>query len=361
MSAAGRIAAGLLCAGAAAGCWPERVTGTPVPLDPRFYAAAEAKQGQPGEGGGGSPFSTATGPKVTVSGRLDSPVDAPIDLDVRVPDPKAPGGMAARGKLLIERPGPWSFEAPVGVGAIEIEAFQDETGDGPSADDPYARLTLTVADAPVPDLLLVLVPGARGTGPGPGAAPPGAPGGGGAPGTPPPPGTPGTPPPPGVGTPSEPPPGVPGEAPPPGTPPAPGAGLLADPWATHTGPKVTLRGSLESASTAPVDVDVFVADPEAPRGRRLAAKKRLPPGAFTLQVPVGLGRLEIEAFQDLTENGPGPGDPMGRYDGRLVVDDEDIDGIDIRLAITKDGRMPMPKGRPGSQGGERPPAGSPPP
>jgi hypothetical protein len=239
----------------------------------------------------------------------------------------------------------------VGAGDIELEAFQDEAGDGPSAEDPYARITFAVADAPVPDLRLVLVPGARGTGPGPGAAPPGAPGSG--PGTPPPPGTPGTPPPPGVGTPSEPAPGVPGQAPAPGTPaaPEPGGGLLADPWATHAGPKVTLRGTLESSAAAPVDMDLFLADPSAPRGRRLAAKKRLPPGPFTLSVPAGLGSLEIEAFQDLTQNGPGPGDPMGRFDGRLVVDDEDLDGIVVRLELTPDGRMPMPKGRPGSPGG----------
>ena len=47
----------------------ERVTGEEVPLDPRYYAAVEAVQGEAGIGGGSSvPFSDIDGPKVTVSG-----------------------------------------------------------------------------------------------------------------------------------------------------------------------------------------------------------------------------------------------------------------------------------------------------
>ena len=41
---------------------PEKVTGIPVPLDPSFYAAAEAEHGAPGEGGGSStPFACGGG------------------------------------------------------------------------------------------------------------------------------------------------------------------------------------------------------------------------------------------------------------------------------------------------------------
>ena len=61
-----------------------------------------------------------------------------IDLDFRTPDPSAEGGMKGQGKLLLERPGVFSLEIPKGTGLVEIQAFQDIQGDGPSFDDPFA-------------------------------------------------------------------------------------------------------------------------------------------------------------------------------------------------------------------------------
>ena len=51
------------------GCWLEKVTGEEVPLDPAYYEAVEAAQGQPGVGGGSAvPFSSYSGETVVVRG-----------------------------------------------------------------------------------------------------------------------------------------------------------------------------------------------------------------------------------------------------------------------------------------------------
>ena len=65
-------------------------------------------------------------------------------------------------------------------------------------------------------------------------------------------------------------------------------------------------------------------------------------GPYELSVPANFGPLIIEAFIDINKNGPGPGDPMGRYEGNpAVVGQSDLSGIDITLAVPSDGRMPM--------------------
>ena len=88
------------------GCLLERVTGEEIPLDPRFYAAVEEARGTADQGGGSSmPFSSVKTEKVWVAGTVSSEDDMAIDMNIRVPDPSAPGGMAGKGKILLERPG----------------------------------------------------------------------------------------------------------------------------------------------------------------------------------------------------------------------------------------------------------------
>ena len=109
----------------------EHVTGEEVPLDPRFYAAVEEARGSEAQGGGSSvPFSSVKTEKVSVKGLIVSEDDMAVDIDVRVPDPSAPGGMSGKGKILLERPGEFELMVPLDLGALELQAFQDIDSDG---------------------------------------------------------------------------------------------------------------------------------------------------------------------------------------------------------------------------------------
>lgn len=286
------------------GCWLEKVTGEPVPLDPAFYEAVEAQQGMPGVGGGDAiPFGSHDGETVMVIGTVTGPTDDAVDLDVRTPDPTVEGGMKGHGKLLLEEPGPFELKVPKNLGKLELQAFQDAEADGPTSDDPFAQVLLQVDDVDVTDVTLELVAGARGQGgPEHSAAAPGAPGGG----------------------------------------PGGGAGGGQDLFAGASGDRVTVRGTLVYDGEGSVDLDVFVPDESTAGGRRMLGKLMRAPGAYEISVPAGYGPLILEAFIDVNQNGPGAGDPMGRYEGNpVVVGNSDVDGIDIVLAIPADGRMPM--------------------
>ncbi len=298
------------------GCWLEKVTGEPVPLDPAFYEAVEAQQGMPGVGGGDAiPFGAYDGERVRVAGTVVGPTDDPVDLDVRTPDPSVEGGMKGHGKLLLEEPGPFELEVPRSLGKLELQAFQDAESDGPTADDPFAQVLLQVDDVDVTDVTLELVAGARGQG-GPEHSPaaPGAPGGG------------------------------------PG-----GGGGAQDLFAGASGRRVKVRGTLVYDGDGSVDLDVFVPDESTAGGRRHRGKLMLAPGPYEISVPAGFGPLILEAFIDVNNNGPGPGDPMGRYaDNPVVVGESDVEGVDIVLEIPADGRMPMGEPAPPQPGEDRP-------
>jgi hypothetical protein len=63
-----------------------------------------------------------------------------VDLDLFVPDAQAPGGRRYLGKLKFE-PGPFLFKAPQNYGILELEAFGDLDGDGPTPGDPFGRFS----------------------------------------------------------------------------------------------------------------------------------------------------------------------------------------------------------------------------
>lgn len=297
----------------------ERVTGEEVPLDPRFYEAIEASQGSPGQGGGTSvPFHDHEGERVEVSGIITSELDLGIDLDVRVPDASQPGGVAQKGKLLIETPGPFSLMVPKGLGRLELQAFQDQTADGPSGDDPFGQVSLTVADVPLTDVLLALEAGKHvggGGGPEHKEAAPGAPGGGGHGGG------------------------------------LPGPGTERDPFEGVEGPRVKVRGVITYEGQGVVDLDLFQPDENAPGGRRMLAKLKRNPGPWDLDAPADFGPLLIEAIVDLDSDGPSPGDPMDRRNNiPVVVGDDDVEGIHFVLVATPPENDPAPGG-PGAPSG----------
>ncbi len=123
------VPAAALATLALSACWLEEVTGEPVPLDPAYYEAVEATQGQPGIGGGSAvPFSAQEGEMVTVRGTITSSVEDPIDVDVRTPDATQEGGVMGHGKILVDAPGAFELTVPKGLGplarerAAEVEA-----------------------------------------------------------------------------------------------------------------------------------------------------------------------------------------------------------------------------------------------
>ena len=327
----------------------ERVTGEAVPLDPRFYAAVEAAQGDPGQGAGSQPFAGYDGETVSVTVTIiaENP-DGAIDLGVRIPDPNAPGGMNNEGRYLLDEAGEFTFTVPKGLGRFEVEALQDAAQDGPTAGDPHASAWIEVGDDDITGIEMTLAPGDfAASGPSHVEAPPGAPGGD--PNNAPqsaPPGAPGGDPqgsqstPDVQGVPQEAPPGAPGGDPS-AAPPSGGGGGGMDPFVGQEGPMVTVQGTLRCEGCTVVDLDLFRPNPDAPGGREMLGKVKLPPGAYSLQVPRNFGPLLLEAFSDRESNGPGPGDPMGRYaDNPLRVGGQDISGVDVILSVTDDGKMP---------------------
>ena len=291
------------------GCLLERVTGEEIPLDPRFYAAVEEARGTADQGGGSSmPFSSVKTDKVWVSGMVVSDDDMAIDIDIRVPDPSAPGGMAGKGKILLERPGEFKLAVPKDLGSLELQAFQDIDSDGPNASDPFAQLTIAVEADDIEGVELKLVAGARGAAPVHQEVAPEQSG--------------------------EMPKGIP-ENP--------------DPFGGMAGNRVELSGDIKCAQPCPgVDLDIFVPDDQSPGGRKMLGKMKLQNGPYVIMVPENFGLLILEAFVDFDANGPGVGDLMGVYeDNPIRIADSSISNIDLNLDVSIDGKMPMqPPGQP---------------
>ena len=335
---------------------PEKVTGIAVPLDPSFYAAAEAQHGAPGEGGGSSkPFATYKGETINLKGVVSSSQgEVSVDIDFRVPDPSSPGGIKGHGKLLLDKPGEFSLPVPKNLGELEIQGFQDMEDDGPSGQDPFAQSTITVKDQDIDGVELKLVAGARG-GPEHKTVPPpkeatGSEGAGPEHKVMPPPNT-------GEGHQ-----GGPGPEhkvmPPPnsdaetqGAPPKVEHQQMSpektDPFGQLEGPRVRLSGRLICDGCGRIDLDIFQPGQDGPGGRKMMGKMKFEPGEYEIEVPKNFGRLLLEAFVDLDGNGPGPGDWMGSYaNNPVVIGADDVANIDIELTIPSDGKMPMVEVKP---------------
>ncbi|RME28365.1 MAG: hypothetical protein D6798_02595 [Deltaproteobacteria bacterium] len=257
-------------------------------------AAGAADQGVAPPPDGRVPFADVEGDTVTVSGVVRAETDGVIDIDVRVPDADAPGGVRQEGKIRLDGPGVFELEVPVGFGKLELEAFQDLDHNGPDDDDPYARLDLDVGTRNI-QAALDLVAGGRAL-----AASAGAP---------------------------------PHEDHDDGATAASATtGGPGDAFPSYEGERVTISGTIDYDGDHLVDVDLFKTDPEAPGGRSVAGKLKLKPGEFSFTAPKDFGPLELEAFVDLEGDGPSADDPAGRYEGNpLTVGSSDIDGVVIRI------------------------------
>lgn len=262
----------------------ERVSGEPVPLDPRYYAGGsepgeESRHDPNAQGTGDGAWVGYEGETVKLTGVVRSDNPGPVQIDLNQPDPDAPGGQVRAGAVHLHEPGTFEIDVPATVRVLRVQAFQDPEVDGPSEADPFAEVIVQFdPEQPPEPVELALVVGARG------AAGDGAPAAGPEPQT--------------------------------------------DPF--PAGPRVSLRGKVTAAQDLPVKVDVFRVDPAVEGGRTFLFKREVEDGAFEIRVPPDLGEVELEAYQDLTGNGPSEDDPKGRV-APFSVGDEDRAGLDIEL------------------------------
>lgn len=137
----------------------------PEPLTIVLVKGARGKAtGGPTPTGGGGPGDQPgavfpDGPRVTLSGTVTASLPGPISIDFHQHTPDAPGGRTYLFKIQAESGKPWEQPFPEGYGPIEIEAYQDAKGDGPTPGDPrapYKGNPLTVAGEDLPGLDIVL-------------------------------------------------------------------------------------------------------------------------------------------------------------------------------------------------------------
>ncbi|MBM4365074.1 MAG: hypothetical protein FJ102_02590 [Deltaproteobacteria bacterium] len=238
----------------------ERVTGQPEPLDPRFYAAAEAAHGG-GPDALGEPWADHAGETITVIVSVLSDLPNDVQFDVAVPDKSAPGGVKRIGTLVTSPNTEVTLKVPVEVESFGVEAFQDELGDGPSDDDPYGAAPVAMKPAPPTEpVTITLVRGGRSSA---------------------------------LSTSAH----------------APSVAIKA-PWADHQGPAVPFRGLARSSVDGEVQVDVNEIDAAAEGGVKRAGQVRLAaPGPFEFNVPIEVNAFLVEVFQDPGNDGPSDEDP----------------------------------------------------
>ena len=134
----------------------EGATGQPVPAPPGA-PGGDPSAAPPGGGAPGPPAVFPAGPKVAVSGTVSATLDSPISVDFFKVDETAPGGRTFLFKLQAT-PGAWSTELPEGFGQVQVDAYQDPGGDGPSEGDPMFHYdhALMIGSEPITGIVLVV-------------------------------------------------------------------------------------------------------------------------------------------------------------------------------------------------------------
>ncbi len=140
------------------GCLLEVTTGVPRPLDPEYITPGTS--GRP-DGAAEPPWVDLDGPSVTLDGLISAASEGPVDLDFWVENTETLGGWDRIGRIGLDAPGPWAIEAPVGFGTVALEAFQDAYGDGPTGDDPFGVAEVTIGAEPVSAPEIALDEGSR--------------------------------------------------------------------------------------------------------------------------------------------------------------------------------------------------------
>lgn len=129
----------------------------PAPIELRLEVGARGRASgspQPAAGAGGDSLSFPDGPKVALSGQVLGATSPNVVIDVFRLDAASGAGRTYVGKI---RPvnGVFSADFPVDYGAVELEAYQDLTGDSRTSDDiaaPYSLNPVSIGSVPVPDI-----------------------------------------------------------------------------------------------------------------------------------------------------------------------------------------------------------------
>lgn len=262
-----------------------------------------------GDGGVVEPWRDITGPpRVEFLAAVTSPIDGEIQIDITEPAPSEPGGQRRVGQVRLPESGAFTLDVPTDREKFRMEAFVDQAGDGPTADDPYAELTVVVATIKSDIVQLTLVPGSRG-----------AAGSGGAPQ-------------PGAGSPA----GGPG-------------GPSEAPWAGQPGPTRRFTASVAGEWEGELQVDVSEPDSSAPGGQKRVGQLHLRDGGdIVIQVPLAVNGFRVEVFADAKHDGPTAEDPWGALD---VSADAIGTPAMITLAVGSRGKPSAPAAAPAPAGG----------
>ena len=123
-------------------------------------APGGAPPGAPGGSGAPPPpdgLSFPDGDRVTLSGTVSSSRELPVVLDFFHANGEGAGGRSYLGKRIVPL-GAWTQDFPVDYGAVEVEAYQDLTGDSRTGDDPAARTEkpVTIAGEDVTGISLTI-------------------------------------------------------------------------------------------------------------------------------------------------------------------------------------------------------------
>jgi len=104
------------------------------------------------------------------------------------------------------------------------------------------------------------------------------------------------------------------------------------PFASYSGEKTPLRGVVISDSKLPIDIDIRTPDSNAPGGMARQGKVILEePGEFEILVPIDIGTIELQAFQDLDSDGPNGDDPFG--DLKIDVSSKENSPVELVLKV----------------------------
>ena len=120
------------------------------------------------------------------------------------------------------------------------------------------------------------------------------------------------------------------------------------PFENYGGKMIQVSGMILCEQCTIVDLDIFEPSAGLAGGRNMLGKIKVV-GAqkkFSFDVPYRFGQIMLEAFVDAEGDGPSTGDLMGVYpQNPLQIGDDDIEGVNIQLYVSEDGRMPALVGK----------------
>jgi hypothetical protein len=126
------------------------------------------------------------------------------------------------------------------------------------------------------------------------------------------------------------------------------AGQL-EPFADFNGAWSLIRGEISGGAEGVVQVDFRVPDAEAAGGNRFLGRSVLPKaGSFQLQVPRNMGALILEVFQDPGNDGPSDDDSYAS----IELEIGDVDSVIHNIALEVGARGQPSEAAPGAEGPE---------